>query len=424
MRFINFALAILFWCGSLSLHAQWREIEVEVETTLRDIHFAPDLRHGALVGNDGTVLLTGDGGKRWLPIETNFKEDFHSVRLLSPDTILLAGGTRFDGQVYRSTDGGQSWDLVAEGYRMAWADEQGFALNNQTILRSQERGAEWQESNLVIPSPVTIEALWFPSPNTGFAVGNISGFAGQAPFGYRSGDGGNNWQSLRESDFPNSNLVTAGAFPHPDTAYVTLNETVDFAPGPVNQLMRMTDFQVDANGGFPQWQFEAEIIRDTLPTYVRALHFLNAQRGYLAGDDGIIYYTEDGGRSWDNRFTATDTIETFYFLSPNTGFALGRNGALLAIGNLETSTSTEPSPIPLEVKVYPNPASDFLRIRLAESAIAQVALYTVSGHLVRQTEIRRTGQLNLRSLREGWYLLVTQIGQRRSSRRVLVKERK
>ena len=50
---------------------------------------------------------------------------------------------------------------------------------------------------------------------------------------------------------------------------------------------------------------------------LRKIHFVDAQRGWIAGSDGIVLHTENGGKDWERQRTNTfyDLID-IQFLSP------------------------------------------------------------------------------------------------------------
>lgn len=56
---------------------------------------------------------------------------------------------------------------------------------------------------------------------------------------------------------------------------------------------------------------------------LNAVYFADAKRGWVAGDDGFLSYTEDGGASWIERRIGTEqAINDIYFAGKDTGFAL------------------------------------------------------------------------------------------------------
>lgn len=56
---------------------------------------------------------------------------------------------------------------------------------------------------------------------------------------------------------------------------------------------------------------------------LNAVYFADAKRGWVAGDNGFLSYTEDGGASWIERPIGTEhAINDIYFVGKDTGFAL------------------------------------------------------------------------------------------------------
>src|SRR5690606_38132606 len=62
-------------------------------------------------GTNGQVYRSTDGGQSWSPVQQLGSEQYVWSLAYLGDGVVLAG-TGPTGQVYRSTDGGQSWSLV------------------------------------------------------------------------------------------------------------------------------------------------------------------------------------------------------------------------------------------------------------------------------------------------------------------------
>ncbi|HEX8653494.1 MAG TPA: YCF48-related protein [Pyrinomonadaceae bacterium] len=59
---------------------------------------------------------------------------------------------------------------------------------------------------------------------------------------------------------------------------------------------------------------------------LNAIYFADAKRGWIAGDDGFLSRTEDGGRSWSaQRVGTTDAINDVYFRNKEQGYLLAGN---------------------------------------------------------------------------------------------------
>jgi photosystem II stability/assembly factor-like uncharacterized protein len=65
---------------------------------------------------------------------------------------------------------------------------------------------------------------------------------------------------------------------------------------------------------------------------LNAIQFVDANEGWAAGDDGVVWHTIDAGRNWERQPTATRaSLRSLHFLNPYTGWVVGReelpNGA-------------------------------------------------------------------------------------------------
>lgn len=59
---------------------------------------------------------------------------------------------------------------------------------------------------------------------------------------------------------------------------------------------------------------------------LNAVYFADTKRGWIAGDDGFLSRTEDGGRTWSQQPVATtDAINDIYFRSKEDGYLLAGN---------------------------------------------------------------------------------------------------
>ena len=67
---------------------------------------------------------------------------------------------------------------------------------------------------------------------------------------------------------------------------------------------------------------------------LRKVHFVDAQRGWIAGNGGVVLYTENSGQDWVRQTTNTfnDLID-IQFLSPQEGWAVGDWGTALHTRN-------------------------------------------------------------------------------------------
>ncbi len=111
-------------------------------------------------GTNGTVLLTRDGGKTWVP--RNVPEaaalDFRDVHATSADTVFIqSAGVGAASRIYRSRDAGETWTLVHQlpderGFfdgLTFWEPSHGIAYSDPVagrflLLETRDGGDSWQ----------------------------------------------------------------------------------------------------------------------------------------------------------------------------------------------------------------------------------------------------------------------------------------
>lgn len=160
----------------------WQQVAVPVDTTLTRLHFLDD-RHGWVVGYDGTLLGTQDGGSSWtmLKFDPDWARPYFDLHFFDANHGLLAGA---NGTLLSTNDGGKSWTTDESA---AFEDQQNLynlvALGDGSLLiagergflaRSQDRGASWQR----LRSPYT--GSFFGALATGDTGVLIFGLRGNA----------------------------------------------------------------------------------------------------------------------------------------------------------------------------------------------------------------------------------------------------
>lgn len=73
----------------------------------------------------------------------------------------------------------------------------------------------------------------------------------------------------------------------------------------------------------------ATIVAQDVPHFgdagIRAIQFVDANEGWAAGDDGVIWHSIDGGKTWERQPTGVRaSLRGIHFLNPYSGWAVGR----------------------------------------------------------------------------------------------------
>jgi len=149
-----------------------------------------------------------------------------------------------------------------------------------------------------------------------------------------------------------------------------------------------------------------------LPAYyfgnIEAIFFKDAMTGLVAGAQGMIMLTNDGGQTWTNMISSTsNSLGGICMDADNNFFTAGNYGTILRNHNLNVGTQEVSSAKNATLKVYPNPASD--RITVSIAGITDQADLTVYNRLgirvLSSVIIYPVTTLNLGSLPAGIYII-------------------
>lgn len=176
-----------------ALAAAKRLVADGADKPLLDIYFA-DANRGFAVGAYGLTLSTNDGGRTWASAADRIDnpKGLHLNAIAGRgETIVIVGE---QGLVLRSTDGGQRFMRLETPYRGSW-----FAVHvgasNQLVLGglrgnayfSPDLGTNWAQISFGIPASITALA---EGPDGRILAGNQAGLV------YASRDGGQSFRPL------------------------------------------------------------------------------------------------------------------------------------------------------------------------------------------------------------------------------------
>ncbi|HEY4249027.1 MAG TPA: YCF48-related protein [Lacunisphaera sp.] len=132
----------------------WTQIIVPTRALLTAVSF-PDAAHGWIVGHDGVILVTDDGGASWTRQDSGKDPDTVFLAVLFRDTTHgFAVGAY--GKFLATTDGGKTWidrKPAAEEvhYNRISVDTAGnlfLAGESGTLLISTDGGEKWRQRNV------------------------------------------------------------------------------------------------------------------------------------------------------------------------------------------------------------------------------------------------------------------------------------
>lgn len=293
----------------------WHRIELPTKATLLDIAFSSTNQDsGWLVGTEGVLLETTDGGKTW-----------------EPRNLELGDG------IYRFV----SVSFVG--------DEGWIAGKPSLLLHTEDAGKSWNRiglSSKLPGDPALIKAI---APHTAEMSTDVGAI-------YRTIDNGQNWKALvTQAVGTVRNLYRAI-----DGRYIAVSAKGNFystwSPGDAawTQHNRNSSRRVQKMGYTPdgriwmlnrggQLQFSTADTVDSWekPQYPKAakgigfldLAYQDDKNVWVTGGNSILLHSQDGGKSWVKEESISSSGANFYtvlFVGGDRGYILGQNGSLLA----------------------------------------------------------------------------------------------
>jgi photosystem II stability/assembly factor-like uncharacterized protein len=261
-------------------------------------HFETD--HLVLAATLAGIYRSTDGGWRW-QLSLNGLDDLTTQTVAFAPAGQAAGLTAFaatgQGRLYRSQDGGASWQrldswkfgvisaiTLSPGYA---ADRTLFVGTAEGVFRSFDQGQSWQSANFGLldlnvltlacaPDFTTTELLWLGTAGGGF---------------YRSRNAGRAW---RETGFglPDSAiqcLAVSPAFVEDQTLFIG-SETAG--------LFRSQDSGQNWEGVGLELAGQSINTLALPPNFHAASLDLGDTKTLLAGTSGGVFLSPDGGESW------------------------------------------------------------------------------------------------------------------------------
>jgi photosystem II stability/assembly factor-like uncharacterized protein len=309
---------------SLAASAQWSIIysnSLAPIEELRGVYFtSPDngviVGAQTVVGNPATIRRTTDGGASWTDIYCVYTDTLRAVWFTSDSTGFACGAK---GRIIKTIDAGQVWDTVFSGTTNLLRSvhfptpEIGYICGgNGTILKTADGGFTWTQQ--VTPTTQDLINIRFLNSDTGYCSSSLATFLSGMVLS--TFDGGANW-----------NIVYTDAQGLLGIAIADANTIV--SGGGSQVMVRTTD----------AGQTWSNVYTGNSGTNMRGSWFINPNTGWMVGDLGSLFETNDGGATWTPITLLSQGLLGIHFPVSDTGYAVG-NGVVIKY----TAPCTLPAP--------------------------------------------------------------------------------
>lgn len=308
--------------------------------------------YGWAVGDNGTILITNNGGENWTPQTSNVGFDLLRIRFDNSTSGWIVGR---NGTILSTTDGGITWNENTSGvnydlYDIALVGSNNyFAIGTLALLESTNGGTSWELTPTNIVDVPSFMDITFVNDNLGFAVG----YAGAI---IRTEDGGDTWNYLRRNQensisewFTNVQFVDenigwcvglTGLPPYNSLILKTIDggdtweskvldasgiEDFIFIDSSIGWIIAEYEIFKTVNGGIV-WESQFPLTSSVL----NSVSFVDSSNGWVIGMAGTILRTTDGGTNWDNltdTLLATNLFDV-QFVTDSIGWIVGAEGTI------------------------------------------------------------------------------------------------
>ncbi|MBI4646904.1 MAG: T9SS type A sorting domain-containing protein [Bacteroidia bacterium] len=405
---------------SLSIFGQW-----SVLTTFTGLFYVNDIlfidqNNGYLVGTDAVpngkaiIKKTTNAGASWTTV-------YSLTPSVSPSTLMMShinfvtssvgyavGGYTdlLKGIICKTTNGGNSWDTLPHNLNCSrFLSSYFFNTNNgfitgTYIFKTTNGGMSWSQVNSAIGA-YGIRKITFINSSTGFAIGNNDNLL------IKSTDGGNTWSEVTLPTTENTNDIF---FIDQNTGFIGCNNGVI----------------LKTNNGGTSW---TQVVNNDSDNYsILTIEFATDQIGFAGTLNGKILKTTDAGQTWNENYNMTDSPYIFFcnvnaidFPTDNTGYAGGTTSYIAKTTNAGGNQSAIESIVELHLKIFPNPASDFVYFESIDGNYEKliVNIKTIDGKILLSKVFQGDGILDIQNVKPGIYLTEIKTNNNRFTRKLI-----
>lgn len=378
MRYV-FMVILFFMChsGIAQVQPYWKPVVSGTQKKLLSISFG-EPRTGYIGGVDSTLLKTTDGGQTWsqiaLPnaVSIVFK-DIVDVQFVSAQTGYITLSNidfpLYQGVVYKTTDGGSTWNEVDAGNTAAarsyfLSEGNGFVIGSAFFagsVVSKISGGNPADYHYFSSGPSEfLRAIDFRNAQTGIVAGD-NGLV------CRTLDGGITWDTLRMGI---DSAIYAVRFLDDSTVLAGTNN-------PGGSLFLSTDTGRTWHVEMNSLTFDYPVMRSI--AFSRKDSFIAVGASQTFEGEGIIYWHD---HIYNRTARVDHRLNGVTMKNDTIAYAVGDSGLVVTNfpgDNTPTGISRKNKPSDI-LKIYPNPVSGLFTTALPVAHT--ITVYDVAGKMV------------------------------------------
>ncbi len=276
----------------------WQKALERTNGDPKDVTFL-DENNGWIVGNDGLVLQTNDGGLKWKELAKPAGDlNLYSVCFLDRNTGFVGADS---GKFFSTNDGGNSWLQVTVGGPKSDLEEIYFSdASNGWIMASESSGGQVYRTtdggnnwSLDLTAARDLHAMHFYAANKGIVTGkDVNNI-------YYTADG-SSWQNASVSSLGGINYSRSDIY-----GVYMVNETTIHAVGWGSTAVGLEPtIHIFSSDGGANWEYMPQAVENYTYVNLYDIWFKDEMNGLAVGGSSsyfgsVLVKTTDAGVTWE-----------------------------------------------------------------------------------------------------------------------------
>lgn len=411
----------LLWVLYFNCYSQWEELNVPntSATYFSDVYaITPDIVF--VIGNNGTILKTTDGGVTWITKPSSTTLNLVKVQFPTQNVGYVVAT---NGKLLKTINAGDSWTTIDLGLNNIFYPTLSCVTENlifiagmntdykSILLKSGDGGNSWETINGNSPLEELYDIQFF-SGELGYASDDYYSLSSNSKI-LKTQDGGKNWIPLENSKTP----------------FSFINENIGFSYR--EGLYKTTD----AGNTFLYVMPYSEEFRDIYA--VNEHHVWGILAGVLNWDGstrGIMKISSPNSETYEQTTVYENSPDidmiSMHFANETTGYIVGTNNGKATIWKNGTGINLPGSLGTVEkentsFKIYPNPASDKINIFINNQYSKEftLSLTDMSGKIVfnHYYKNKKEVTIDVQKFYIGNYILTIKDGNQTYSQKIIIQ---
>jgi hypothetical protein len=381
-------IIILILSLSIKSYSQWTQVSTPTTENLIDIYFKEE-NIGFCIAENGIILKTIDAGNNWSIIQQNANINYTNIVFYN-NKLVSFGVENGIKKYFYSFDEGITW--VSENTTLIPIS---LSLLNNDLFYTDFNTLNLYKFNdnqpIVIASDVGI-----------FGVNNLTNELIYVNYLYniirKSIDYGQNWQELQT--FPNgfSQNQSTNAVIKPFNNKVIIHHTYP-------------NHTIFSNDNGITWTINTDDVDTGFTKIINETTIYSIRTNNIAITQNLI--------NWQSLLEDSNQKRNIYFINDNLGFILGNNGLLYRTENGGLSINSNQI-LEKKIKIYPNPVKNNIKIEFTDIIIKKIDLININGKLIKSYNSNFT-ELKICNVSKGSYILKIETEKGILNKKILVE---